>query len=183
MGAPTEPGEGSRRTIDVRESIGEVRGRIVVGPTKTGRPRTITVPRFLAEMIGEQIGEYSSDEYVFTAAEGGPVRHRNFMRRHFKPAVTAAELDDGLRWHDLRHTTAALLVANGRHLEEVKDYLGHSSIRVISDRYGHLFPKARAELADALDDTFAKASPAPAASSSRPGAQVHQFPIANQGTV
>jgi integrase len=78
------------------------------------------------------------------------------MRRHFKPAVEAAKgVPDGLRFHDLRHSCAALLIANGRHLEEVKDYLGHSSIRVTSDRYGHLFPKARAELADSLDATFA----------------------------
>ncbi len=43
-------------------------------------------------------------------------------------------------------------------MEEVKDYLGHSSIRVTSDRYGHLFPKARAVLADHLDTTFANAA-------------------------
>ncbi len=42
-------------TIEVVSSLGEVRGRIVEGPTKTGRPRTITIPRFLAEMIGEQL--------------------------------------------------------------------------------------------------------------------------------
>jgi integrase len=78
------------RTIDVRESLGEVGGRVLGGPTKTGKARTITVPRFLAEMIGEHIGRYPSDEYLFTAAEGGPVRHRNFMRRHFKPAVARA---------------------------------------------------------------------------------------------
>ena len=76
-------------------------------------------------------------------------------RRHYDPAVAAVEgLPAGLRFHDLRHTCAALLIANGRHLEEVKDYLGHSSIRVTSDRYGHLFPQARAELADSLDATF-----------------------------
>lgn len=36
-------------------------------------------------------------------------------------------------------------------MEEVKDYLGHSTIRVTSDRYGHLFPRARQELAAGLD--------------------------------
>jgi integrase len=149
------------RTIDVVESLSEVRGELVVGPTKTGKRRTITVPRFLAEMLGEQIGRYS-DGYLFTAAMGGPVRHRNFMRRDFRPAVDAAKLPPSFRFHDLRHTCAALLIANRRHLEEVKDYLGHSSIRVTSDRYGHLFPKARAEMADALEETFQGSAPAPA---------------------
>ena len=161
------------RTIDVVESLSEVRGRLVVGPTKTGKRRSITVPRFLAEMLGEHVGRYSAG-YLFTAAEGDPVRHRNFMRRHFQPACIVLDFGqvvkdeagarqyEGLRFHDTRHTCAALLIANGRHLEEVKDHLGHSSIRVTSDRYGHLFPKARAELADSLDATFRSSAPAPA---------------------
>ena len=110
------------------------------------------------------------------------MRHRNFMRRHFKPAVeSAGTLPDGLRFHDLRHTCAALLIASGRHLEEVKDYLGHSSIRVTSDRYGHLFPKARAELADALDATFEAAPPAPPADFSRTTGTVTALPAAARG--
>lgn len=146
-------------TVEVVESMSEA-GGLHVGPTKTGKRRTVTVPRFLATMLGEHIGRYpSSDGYVFTAVEGGPVHHRNFRRRHFLPAVAATdELPDGLRWHDLRHTCSAFLIASGRHMEEVKDYLGHSSIRVTSDRYGHLFPRARAAMADALDETFRAAS-------------------------
>lgn len=42
-------------------------------------------------------------------------------------------------------------------MEEVQDHLGHSSIRVTSDRYGHLFPKARQAVADSLDETFRRA--------------------------
>jgi len=49
---------------------------------------------------------------------------------------------------------AALLIANSRHMEEVKEHLGHSSIRVTSDRYGPLFPSARKALADSLERTF-----------------------------
>src|SRR5439155_24386577 len=104
-------------------------------------------------------GRYpSQDGFVFSAGEGGPVRHRNFMGRHFKPALRRTNLPADLRWHDLRHTCAALLIANGRHMEEVKEHLGHSSIRVTSDRYGHLFPKARQELADGLDALFRSTS-------------------------
>jgi integrase len=148
-------------TLEVAESTSEVRGRLVTGPTKTGRVRTIGLPRFLADMLGEHIGRYPSrDGFVFTAAEGGPLRWRNFSQRHFRPAVAAAGLPDGLRAHDLRHTCAALLIANGRHMEEVKDHLGHSSIRVTSDRYGHLFPRARQELADGLDETYRRAASA-----------------------
>jgi hypothetical protein len=51
-------------------------------------------------------------------------------------------IPEGLRFHDLRHTCAAVLIANGCHMEEIKDHLGHSSIRVTSDRYGRLFRAA-----------------------------------------
>lgn len=61
-----------------------------------------------------------------------------------------------LRFHDLRHTCAAFLIADGRHMEEVKAHLGHSSIRVTSDRYGHLFDEAQEAIRDGLDATFAR---------------------------
>jgi integrase len=146
-------------TVDVSESMMEVGGKLVAGPTKTGRPRTLTLPRFLAEMLGEHVGRYpSSDGFVFTMAESGPIRQRNFYRRHFKPAVLRVGLPAGLHFHSLRHTCAAFLIADGRHMEEVKDHLGHSTIRVTSDRYGHLFPKSRQVVAEGLDAIFAAAS-------------------------
>ena len=141
--------------LDIVESLSETRGRLEVGPTKSGKARSLLIPQFLVRMLDEQIRRFPSrDGYLFASPEGGPVRHRNFYRRFFVPAVKAAGLAPDLRFHDLRHTCAAILIANGKHIEEVKDYLGHSSIRVTSDRYGHLFPKARAALRDSLDATF-----------------------------
>src|SRR5262245_56868261 len=61
------------------------------------------------------------------------------MRRHFKPAVVRAGLPEQLRFHDLRHTGAALLIAEGATMEQVKQILGHSTMGVTSDTYGHLF--------------------------------------------
>lgn len=144
--------------LEVVESPSEIRGRLETGPTKSGKARSLLIPSFLVKMMEEQIRLYPSrDGYLFAAPEGGAVRHRNFYRRYFKPAVAAAGLPPGLRFHDLRHTCAAILISNGKHMEEVKDYLGHSSIRATSDRYGHLFPKARVALRDALDRTFLSA--------------------------
>jgi integrase len=169
-------------SVDVTESMMEVSGQLVAGPTKTGRPRTLTLPRFLAEMLGEHIGRHPSPEgFVFTMAEGGPIRQRNFYRRHFKPAVREAGLPAGLHFHSLRHTCAAFLIADGRHMEEVKDHLGHSSIRVTSDRYGHLFPKARQAVADGLDETFRRAAAESPATKMRPKAPVIRLPNASQG--
>jgi integrase len=166
-------------SITVAGAGSEVRGHLEFGPTKTGRVRTVGIPRFLAQMLGEHIGKYQSEQgFVFTAAHGGPLRHRNFYQRHFRPAVARTELPEGLRFHDLRHTCAAILIANGRSMEEVKDHLGHSSIRVTSDCYGHLFPKARRALADGLETIFQQAAIAPSADIPRTPAPLIAFPNA-----
>jgi integrase len=135
----------------------EIRPGLVLGPTKTGRSRSLLVPRFLLQMLDEHLAVCppTAEGLVFTAGQGGPVWHRNFYRRHFQPAVIATGLPDNLRFHDLRHSCAALLVGDGRHIEEVKQYLGHSSIRVTSDRYGHLFPTAKEGMREGLEGVFA----------------------------
>ena len=140
-----------RRRYHVVESLSEVRGRLAFGPTKTFEARWVPMPNFVADALREHVEAYpSSDRLVFTSAEGTPLRHRNFMRRHFKPAVVRAGLPEQLRFHDLRHTAAALLIAEGATMEQVKQILGHSTIRVTSDTYGHLFDDHADPLMEAL---------------------------------
>jgi integrase len=80
-----------RASLDVFEALTEVDGRLELGATKTGARRTVALPRFLCDMLGEHAGRYSNPEaWVFTAAEGGPLRRSNFYRRHYKPAVARA---------------------------------------------------------------------------------------------
>ncbi|MGH2774739.1 MAG: tyrosine-type recombinase/integrase [Actinomycetota bacterium] len=120
-----------RRRLDAVEALSEVRGRLATGPTKTGEKRTISLPVFLADMLGEHLGHYPSTGYVFTSRDGGPVRQRNFRRRHFKPAATEADLT-GIRFHDLRHSCAAILIQLGWNPKQIQDRLGHASIRTRS---------------------------------------------------
>jgi integrase len=125
----------------------------------------MTVPRFLADAIGEHIGRFpSSDGRIFTAAEGGSIR-KSFGPRHFKPAAKRAELLP-LRLHDLRHSAAGLMIALGAHPKVIQERLGHSSIKVTLDTYGHLFPNLDEALAQALDElgrqSAASSPPAPA---------------------
>jgi integrase len=143
--------------VSVHASLAEIHGVLHEGPTKTGRDRTVVLPRFLIRMLEHHLAEHRGPSgYLFTAPEGGALRHRAFMARTFRPAVTRAELPAKLRFHDLRHTCAALLIAAGAHLEEIKDHLGHATIRTTSDRYGHLYDSARLRLRDHLDQTYAR---------------------------
>jgi integrase len=143
-----------RGTINVVEALTEVNGHLQFGPTKTGAHRTVSLPGFLIELLAEQVRVYpSAIGLLFTSAEGAPLR-RNFYRRHFKPAVVAAGLPEGLRFHDLRHTCAAMLIAQGAHPKEIQERLGHSTIRLTFDRYGHLFPSLDDRLRDGLEAVY-----------------------------
>lgn len=143
-------------TIDIVQALTEVNGHVDVGPTKTGKNRSISVPRFLGEMLTDHIATYGTPGgFVFTSAEGCPIR-RNFYRRHFRPAVKKAGGPDGLRFHDLRHTCAALLIAQGAHPKEIQERLGHSTIRLTFDRYGHLLPSLDERLREGLDQLWSE---------------------------
>jgi len=61
---------------------------------------------------------------VFTSEVGGLVSHANWYRHYFRPAVKRAGLPDGIRFHDLRHTYASLLVAEGAHPRAIMERLG-----------------------------------------------------------
>ncbi|MGH3428888.1 MAG: tyrosine-type recombinase/integrase, partial [Mycobacteriales bacterium] len=78
---------------------------------------------------------------VFPSPQGEILNDDNFRHRVFAPAVRRTNIA-GFRFHDLRHTYAALMVAAGAHPKYLQAQMGHSSIRVTLDLYGHLFPDA-----------------------------------------
>ena len=91
-----------------------------------------------------------SDDLVFPSEAGTPIEMNNFSERVFKPLLTRA----GLRricFHDLRHTFGSLLIQAGASLAYVRDEMGHSSIQVTVDIYGHLIPGANVSFVDKLD--------------------------------
>jgi integrase len=131
-------------------------GDAEIGPTKNWETRTVGLPRFLVEMLASELtdrGAVGSD-FVFTSPRGLRVLHNNFYRRVFREAVDETDLPSNLRFHDLRHTCAALLISQGAHARAIKEHLGHSSISVTMDRYGHLFPDERERLVVALDAAY-----------------------------
>jgi integrase len=143
-----------RGTIDVVEALTEVNGHVRIGPTKTGKTRTVSIPTFLTELLAEHLATFPAAEgFVFSSAMGGPLR-RSFYPRHYKPALARAGLPKAIRFHDLRHTCAALLIAQGAHPKEIQERLGHSTIQLTFDRYGHLLPSLDGRLREGLDATW-----------------------------
>ena len=94
-------------------------------------------------------GENQIPDWVFCDQVGNPPDMQNVKNRHFHPCLQKAGLRR-IRFHDLRHTFASLLIQNGESLAYVKDQLGHASIRMTVDVYGHLVPGANRAAMDRL---------------------------------
>lgn len=97
-----------------------------------------------------------SGEWLFTnsgrgaKSRGGPVRVSNFRANVWRPAVERAGIDPPPRVHDLRHTCASWLIADGRPLPAIQQHLGHESIEVTVGVYGHLDRSSGEAVAAAL---------------------------------
>jgi len=90
------------------------------------------------------------DEFVFPSPEGSVLDPDNLVKRYFLPAIEHAGLRR-IRLHDLRHTYGSLLIQSGASLAYVKAQMGHSTIQVTVDTYGHLIPGANVNWVDRLD--------------------------------
>jgi len=94
-------------------------------------------------------GRNEIPEWVFCNGKGNPPNMSNLKNRHFYKNLERAGLRH-IRFHDLRHTFASLLIQDGQPLAYVKDQLGHSSIKLTVDVYGHLEPGANREAVNRL---------------------------------
>jgi len=165
--APTEDAR-----VLVRRTLSTANGKLEFRPTtKTDRPRTVSLPAFLTRQLATHVRQLQPADLVFASLGGGggrkagertPVRHELWMQRVFKPAVKAAlPTKPDLRFHDLRHTCASLLIANGASIMLVSQRLGHASTRMTLDRYSWMYPSEEAAMAVALNAVW-EAAPAPA---------------------
>ena len=87
---------------------------------------------------------------IFTTSNGTPIHPRNLLR-DFKILLRNAGLPE-IRFHDLRHTAASLMLNNGIAPIAVSRRLGHAKASITLDVYGHLIPTMQAEVADKIDD-------------------------------
>lgn len=148
-----------KRQVRIVGTLEEVQGlpRYVEETKTRASRRTLSVPPFLCDMLAEHLGAVGNKEFVFIGERGGLLRRSNFRRRHWMPAVEATLLPKGLRFHDLRHTCASILISQGAHPKEIQARLGHASITTTMDRYGHLFPSLGAQLDANLEHVFRQA--------------------------
>jgi integrase len=152
-------------TLRVGRALVREGGRHAVGETKTRRgrrqvrltPRTVNAlkahrKRQLEEKL-RLTGLYEDSGLIFATQRGTAVNPENLIRRSFKPLLNRAGLPD-IRFHDLRHTCATLLLARGVHPKLVQELLGHATIAMTLDTYSHYLPSMGDAAASAMGDAL-----------------------------
>jgi integrase len=132
------------RLIHVRRTLS--RGKLK--PPKSGKARLVDMSKQLAGVLRELKRE--PGDWVFQTSTGTRIDRHN-LGKVWRQFLKDAELRQ-IRFHDLRHTFASLHIQKGESLAYVCEQMGHSSIKVTVDIYGHLVPGGNRAAADRLDD-------------------------------
>lgn len=149
------------RKITVAVSHSVVHGEIIEERPKNGEDRTIRLSKAFAATLrayvdaAPHIAAHGPRAYLFPSPSDPPApwRHTSAYPM-FKGAARRAGLPAALRLHDLRHTCASLLIAQNVPPKVIQAHLGHRSFAITMDRYGHLYPEAAEQVADAMERAF-----------------------------
>ena len=153
----------SRLSPRSRRGDADEPGKLVFSEPKNASRRTIDLPQRALEALRShrkrqaeerlRAVDYEDSGLVFATAKGTPLEAQNVVNRHLKPLLRRAGLPD-VRWHDLRHTYATLLLAKGVHPVYVQKSLGHASVQLTLDVYSHWMPSMGRNAADGIDEAL-----------------------------
>jgi integrase len=151
--------------LQVRRALTTARGgpRLAAPKTKGSR-RRVSLTGAAAEALKghlerqlEEIDQAGSlwqeNGLVFVSETGAPLDRRDLTSRRFKPLLKRAGLPQ-IRFHDLRHTCATLLLTKNVNPKVVSEMLGHSSIAITLDTYSHVLPNMQDSAARALEEAL-----------------------------
>lgn len=152
--------------LHVRQQATRTKGRglALVAPKTARSRRTIVVPaavlvtlrayRDRQSLERQASGDQWEDhDLVFPNVRGKLLERPNLQRRSFKPLLERAGLPD-IRFHDLRHTHATLLLTKGVNPKVVQERLGHATVSITLDVYSHVIPSMQQDAADKLGALF-----------------------------
>lgn len=157
-----------RATLQVRMNVQEADGKFIVAETKTAYSRrSIALTKKAVAALRQHKAKQDQDrtalgdawnaklDLVFPNRLGGIMIPDNLAKRSFKRALGRIGLPLDVRFHDLRHTAATLLLSRGVHPKVVSEMLGHADISITLRVYAHVTPhmqQAAVQVMDALFD-------------------------------
>src|SRR5215212_7447737 len=165
LGLQWDDADLERGTLRVGRALVREGGRHTLGETKSRRgrrqvnltARTVSAlkahrKRQLQERI-KLTGLYEDRGLIFATSVGTPVNPENLVKRSFKPLLKGTGLPE-IRFHDLRHTYATLLLGRGVHPKLVQELLGHANIAMTLDTYSHCLPSMADAAAGAMGEAL-----------------------------
>lgn len=148
-----------RRTIAVEQQLVTVPGQPpTLAPPKTSAShRVVPLPQVVVDALAAHLAAFPEQGdlgLVFVNDGGEPLRRSWFSAHVWRPAVKAAELPTGTRFHDLRHFYASLLIRHGESVKVVQARLGHATAAETLDTYSHLWPDSEDRTRLAVDSVL-----------------------------
>jgi integrase len=152
-------------TLQVRRTLITAKGGPVLSAPKTKGSRrsvklTQSAVKALRSHLQRQLGEidrmgalWRANSLIFASEGGDPLDRRYLTNHRFKPLLKRAGLPP-IRFHDLRHTCATLLLGANVNPKIVSELLGHASIAITLDTYSHVLPNMQSEAAEALENAL-----------------------------
>jgi integrase len=148
-------------TLHVRRTRSQAKSGPTFTTPKNGKGRSIRLTQRAVEAARShkaaqnaerlKLGDLWEDNgLVFCTTASRPLDFRNVATASFKPLLKRAGLPD-IRFHDLRHTCATLLLSRGHHPKLVQELLGHASVAMTLDRYSHVLPGMGDQTATAME--------------------------------
>jgi integrase len=153
-------------TLQVRSTLHKLDGQFVFSEPRSARSRrqvtltALAVVALSAQHRRRQLEErlalgkaWQEHDLVFPLQDGSPMDGIHLLRYQFHPLLRQAGLPI-IRFHDLRHSCATLLLGQGIHPSIVASLLGHSTITVTLDVYSHVTPTMQSAATEAMDRLF-----------------------------
>jgi integrase len=153
------------RSLQVRRTVNRAGkyGLLENAPKTEKSKRRIMLPQFVLDVLIEHRARqdairlkadltWQDHNLVFSTDAGNFVEGANLDRR-FKRLLKEAGLPD-MRFHDLRHSAATILLGRGVHPKLVQELLGHSQMSITMDRYSHVLPSMQRDMMKGLDDLY-----------------------------
>jgi integrase len=155
---------GTTGTLQVRRTLSEPRGGYIFEAPKSGKGRNIRLTRKATSALREhrkrqleermRLGTLWRDHgLIFPSGAGTPLSGGN-LNRAFKALLKHAGLPPMIRFHDLRHTCATLLLRQGVNPKFVQELLGHGDVSLTLNVYSHVLPDMGDTAAGAMDDAL-----------------------------
>jgi integrase len=158
-------------SVIVQRTLKELKGKVWIEDLKTEKSRrrielSATTVEVLREHRKRQAAEDNAGTLVFCAAQGGYLRRPNLARRYFHPMLERAKLPR-IRFHDLRHTAATLLLLANERTKVVSERLGHASTTTTEATYQHVLPTMQRQAAEKMNAILEALMPPPSGENGR----------------